>query len=109
MVVFENVITEVGGLWNRVTNNFVLPIHGMYFFHFTLMAGSRDAAAYIRRDLTNIQAAYAQSITDTGSAAVMLELTQYTQMSCWLAQGTIYGAGSYGPYDHFSGFLLYTV
>ena len=79
----------------------------MYFFYFTLMAGSRDVGAYIRRDLTNIQAAYAQTDTETGSAAVMLELEQYTQMSCWLAAGRIHGAASYGAYTHFNGFLLY--
>ena len=105
---FDTVVTQIGGIWNDVANNFLIPTKGMYFFHLTIMAWNGEAGAYIRRDTTDIQEAYAPSHAVTGTAAVILELEALTQMSAWLNRGQVHGNGQ-GPqsYSHFTGFMLF--
>ena len=99
---FDTVITQIGGVWNGVANNFLIPTKGMYFFHLTIMAWNGQGGVYIRRDTTDIQEAFAPSSTATGTAAVVLELESLTQMSAWLNRGQVHGRGP-GPqsYCHF--------
>ena len=107
VVTFQNVITAVGGVWNFSFHNFVLPATGMYMFHLTILAYNDIAATYIRSDSTNIQAAYSQRGSQSASALVVMQFAEMTEMSCWMGIGSLWGSGSFGPYVHFSGFLLY--
>ena len=97
-VTFETVVTEIGGLWNRAANNFLVPTKGMYFFHLTglMHTTGQVLTVYIRKDLTDVQRpnTYAPNYLNTGSAAVVMELEEYSQVSCWLTSGGFLGADS---------------
>ena len=106
VVSFQNVITEVGGSWNRVTHTFRIPVPGMYFFSLTVMKGGESEggmAAYIRRDTDYIQKTHSGTAGVSGTVSVLLDLNPNNQMSAWLDWGTIHPE----PYTHFNGFLLY--
>ena len=108
MLTFDTVITQIGGVWNGVANNFLIPTKGMYFFHLTIMAINGQAGVNIRLDTTDIQEAYAPSNYVMGTAAVVLELESLTQVSAWLDRGQVHGNGA-GPwsYCHFTGFMVF--
>ena len=101
-VTFERLITQVGGNWNPETNIFVVPVRGMYLFHFTLLSRGGTAAAYLRKDNTNVQSAYSHSASESASLMVIMEMQAGAQVSCYLVRG-----GIYGSYTHLSGSLLY--
>ena len=100
-------------MWNRVSHNFLVPTKGMYFFHFTglLHTTGQVLTVYIRKDLTDVQMlyTYAPNFQNTGSAAVVMELEEYSQVSCWLTSGGFLGADSGGPYAHFGGFMIFPI
>ena len=104
-------VTEIGGVWNRVSHNFLAPTKGMYFFHLTglMHTDNRVLTVYIRKDLTDVQflLTFGPNFRNTGSAAVVLELEAYSQMSCWLTEGDLYGSDSRGPYTQFGGFMIF--
>ena len=108
MLTFDTVVTQIGGVWNGVANNFLIPTKGMYFFHLSIMAKDGEVGVYIRRDTTDIQEAYAPSNGVMGAAGVVLELESLTQMYAWLNRGQVYGRGP-GPrsFCHFTGFMLF--
>ena len=106
-VTFERLITQVGGIWNRETNNFAVPVRGMYLFHFTLLSENGRATVYLRKDNTNVQAAYSQTHAESASLMVVMEMEAGAQVSCILAQGVLHAAYTYGAYTHLSGALLY--
>ena len=107
VISFQNVITELGGSWNRVTHTFRIPVPGMYFFSLTVMKGGTNEdgmAAYIRRDTDYSQKTHSGISGISGSASVLLELNPNNQLSAWLDWGTIHS----DPYTHFNGFLLFS-
>ena len=107
VISFQNIITEVGGSWNRVTHTFRIPVPGMYFFSLTVMKGGTNEdgmAAYIRRDTDFIQKTHSGTSGISGSASVLLELNPNNQLFAWLDWGTIHS----DPYTHFNGFLLFS-
>ena len=101
-------MTEIGGVWNTVVNNFLVPQRGMYFFQLTVMAyHDRIGGAYIRRDTTDIQEAFAPLQHVTGTATVILELEALTQMSAFLSRGQVLGEGGARSFCHFTGFMIF--
>ena len=109
VVTFNTVVTEEGGRWNRVANNFLLPVNGMYYFHLTVISDTNGrSAAHIRVDNRNVQVAFAPIQLATGSASVVMRMRRYAQVSAWMAEGVVGGSGINGHYTHMSGFLLYT-
>ena len=82
-------------------------VSGMYLFHLTIVSRIGYARAVIQRDGTIIQAVHVNQGAESGSAVVILQLEELDAMSCWMAGGDILGMGTYGPYTHFSGFMLY--
>ena len=109
VVTFRTKVTEVGGQWNSVANNFILPVQGMYYFHLTVVSVRRDgrSGAHIRVDNRNVQVAFAPVHMSTGSASVVMRMNRYAQVSAWMTEGTVGGRGQNGYYTHMNGFLLY--
>ena len=103
---FDRVVYEIGGVWNRVTGHFILPLSGIYCFQLTMVASDGNiAAGHIQKDNTNLQVAYGSS-TSGGAAMVVMNFNQYDQISANLAGGVAYGEGVNGPYSHFTGFFV---
>ena len=105
-VTFQVVVTQQGGIWNTVVNNFIIPTKGMYFLTHTAMAtGDGYVASWIRRDTTNIREAYAHGTFATTTTSIVIELEAYSQMSCYLNHATT--SLHNNRHTHFGGFLIY--
>ena len=107
LISFDTVITQVGGVWNGVAHNFLIPAKGMYFFQLTIMAVNGEGGAFIRRDNTNIQEAFTPNTQITGTAAAVLELETFTQMSAWLGRGQLTNRAVPHCHTHYTGFMVF--
>ena len=104
---FDTVITSVGGSWSGASNKFLIQSRGTYFFQLTIMGLYGPAGAYIRRDSTDIQEAFASGQHNIGVAAIAVQLDANTQISAYLGRGQVAGDGGARSFCHLTGFLLY--
>lgn len=107
-LVFEEVLTNVGGCYNHVSGEFTAPVAGTYFIHSTVLSGN-GAEIWLSITVNNTRKAkfYARGTDgrhDTASQALVLVLNKGDVVS---AKNEYDGGKIYGQtYTTFSGFLI---
>ena len=55
VVVFQTVVTQVGGFWNSVGNTYVIPERGWYVLHITAQQSGGAVHAGIMKEQEEVQ------------------------------------------------------
>ena len=108
---FDQVVYEIGGMWNSQSSSFLAPVKGVYVFYFSLL--SRTTGSWTRVGIM-VNAETKQIGGGFGthyepfSASAVIELNPLDQVYCRLLEGALnsYGSGTSSNL-HFIGYLLY--
>ena len=108
-IVYETVVTNVGGFWNRVGNTYVIPQAGMYVIHMGIKKHSSSYVhAGIMKDSEEIQRMETtHGNVPSGFTAAVVELHVNVQIYGRVYTGYLQG----GPkgLNTLSGFMLYAL
>lgn len=109
-VIFESVITNLGGHYHTTTGIFTAPESGMYVFHVSIMTASgKYMVVHIVKDGVAIDRMRTDAIGDSSweSSSEMWVLQLNSGSEVWIQtaydEGEIHGS----CHSMFSGFLLY--
>lgn len=105
IIVFDNVITNIGNAYNGHLGSFIAPVHGIYVFSVTLVTSSNAGFhANIVRNGELVTRLYASTGYQTASQTVVLQLQKGDDVCIQHADvdRIIYGY----KFTLFSGFLL---
>ena len=73
VVLFDNIVTNYGGAYNKITGSFIAPYHGLYFFTLNFMTVGNQASTLAIHD--RLCTAYAGSGQyNVASCSIMKEL-----------------------------------
>lgn len=103
---FNNVITNVGGGYNRSTGIFTAPITGYYEFIVTIMAQSGNS--FLSRVLINTSDYYCRAYGSArGQAQGMCDMIYYVSQGATAKVTAASGSALYGNgFSSFSGHLI---
>ena len=108
-ITFEHLALNYAGIWNTVTNHYIIPYKGVYVITLSLITG---ISYYFNGAIDNngnaIQGIYARpDINQSATASIIVELEGLDQISCSFSTGAVFGDGR--GLTHFSGFLLFVL
>ena len=108
-IVFETVVTNIGGFWNRVGSTYVIPTRGIYVIHLGIKArDGQHVEADIMKDTDVIQ----RVITDSGQSPTGF-MTSVREMSVneqvWGRLNRGYLDGGSNGLTYMSGFMLFAM
>ena len=109
-LVFDKILTNIGGFYHATTGIFTAPQDGIYVFHVSLMTlPGKDMYLYINKDGQNIDDVYSDGRNDISTESVsetwILSLEEGSEV--WIAAfrpGDVHG----WCHSQFSGFLLHS-
>ena len=109
-IVYEEVVSATGGIWNRVGNSFIVPIKAMYFINLRVKSSADEwLGASIMKDLSSVQDLHTNNLPHAGaSASIVMEYDAGQQIAARLNKGTLVGGrGDSDKLNHLSGFLVF--
>ncbi|KAK3583649.1 hypothetical protein CHS0354_021386 [Potamilus streckersoni] len=107
-IVFDKIVTNIGGGYHHSTGIFIAPISGVYVFHVTAMSTpGKNQFLMLTKDGAGIQLLYTEAITNYESASITVPLELGKGSEVWVQTET--GMGTIHGYTQtiFTGFLLY--